>query len=81
MIADLENTFRFASTAPYYVEVGSDKRYVSRRSANFFLDWVIERIGRVPMKLNESDKLEDVLAHHQKAKTFWQQLAAEANAE
>ncbi len=80
-ITDLEHTFRFASTAPYYVEVGSDKRYVSRRSANFFLDWVVERIGRVPLKLTESDKLADVLAHHQEAKKFWQQVAAEANAE
>lgn len=58
-----------------------DKRYVSRSSANFFLDWVVERIGRVPLKLNESDKLADVLAHHQEAKKFWQQVAAEANAE
>jgi hypothetical protein len=80
-ITDLEHTFRFASTAPYYVEVGSDKRHVSRRSANFFLDWVVERIGRVPLKLNDSEKLADVLAHHQEAKRFWQQVAAEANAE
>jgi len=80
-ITDLEHTFRFASTAPYYVEVGSDKRFVSRSSANFFLDWSVERIARVPLKLNDSEKLEDVLAHHQRAKKFWQQVAAEANAD
>jgi len=80
-ITDLEHTFRFASTAPYYVEVGTDKRFVSRSSAHFFLDWVVERIARVPVKLNDSEKLEDVLAHHQEAKKFWQQVAAEANAD
>jgi len=81
VITDLEHTFRFASTAPYYVEVGAEKRFVSRSSANFFLDWVVERIGRVPVKLNDSERLEDVLAYHQEAKKFWQQVAAEANAD
>lgn len=80
-ITDLEHTFRFASTAPYYVEVGADKRIVSRSSANFFLDWVVERIARVPVKLNDSERLEDVLAYHQEAKRFWQQVVTEANAD
>ena len=80
-ITDLEHTFRFATTAPYYVEVGAGKRFVSRNSAHFFLDWVAERIARVPLKLNDRERLEDVLAHHQEAKKFWQRVAAEANAE
>jgi hypothetical protein len=80
-ITDLEHTFRFATTAPYYVEVGASKRLVSRNSAHFFLDWVTERIARVPLKLNDRERLKDVLAHHQEAKEFWQRVAAEANAD
>jgi hypothetical protein len=42
-VCDLENTFRFASTGPYYVEIGQKPR-ISKASAQFFLDWVNERI-------------------------------------
>jgi hypothetical protein len=54
---------------------------LSRRSAQLFLDWVDERIARVPQKLQDADKLKEVLAHHEKAKEFWQQLLSKANAE
>jgi hypothetical protein len=37
-IADVPHTFRFASTGPFYVEVGPVARRVSRASAQFFLD-------------------------------------------
>lgn len=80
-IADVQHTFRFASTAPYYVEVGSHKHRISRRSAQFFLDWVDERIARVPQELQDPDKLKEVLAHHEEAKRFWQEVLSQANAE
>jgi hypothetical protein len=80
-ITDLENTFRFASTALYYVEIGPAKRRVSRRSAQFFLDWVDERIERVPQKLDDPDKLREVLAYHEQARRFWEEKVAGANAE
>ena len=37
-ITDNPKTFRFASTAPYYVEIGKTKRRISLASAKFFLD-------------------------------------------
>jgi hypothetical protein len=80
-ITDLEHTFRFASTAPYYVEIGPAKRRVSRRSAQFFLDWVDERAKRVPLKLDDPEKLREVLAYHEHARQFWQDMVAGANAE
>ena len=58
-IADNPKTFRFASTAPYYVEVGETKRRISKASAKFFLDWVKERTGRV--KLDDPDQRREVL--------------------
>jgi len=79
VIADNPKTFRFASTAPFHVEVGDTKRRVSRASAQFFLDWVRERMPRV--KLTDAAQLEEVLAHHRAAERFWQEKVALANAD
>lgn len=79
-ITDNKQTFRFASTAPFYVEIGPAKRRISRRSAQFFLDWVNERAGRVKASLQEPEKLRKVLAYHDKAREFWQDMVKRANA-
>jgi hypothetical protein len=78
-IADNAKTFRFASTAPYYVEVGGGKRRISRASAQFFLDWARERMQRV--KLDDPAQREAVLTHHRAAGKFWEERVAAANAE
>jgi hypothetical protein len=80
-IADDPRTFRFASSAPYYVEVGPDKQRISRESARFFVDWVDERIKRVEADLKSPHKLQEVLVYHQRAREFWQQKLDNANAE
>jgi hypothetical protein len=78
-IADNEKTFRFASTGPFYVEIGESKRRISRSSASFFTDWVRERAARI--KLTDAAQREEVLKHHQAAEKFWQELQVKANAE
>jgi hypothetical protein len=78
VVADNPKTFRFASSAPYYVEIGDAKRRVSKASAQFFLDWVRERAKRV--KLDNAGQREEVLGHHRKAEEFWQELLSKANA-
>jgi hypothetical protein len=47
----------------------------------FFLDWIDERIGRIPNKLDDPDKLAEVLAVQESAKVFWQDKLAKANAD
>jgi len=79
LIADVPHTFRFASTAPYYVEIGSEKRHISRKSVRFFLDWVDERIKRINIK--EAGKLEEVLEYHRKGRQFWREKLRSANAD
>jgi hypothetical protein len=79
VIADNDRTFRFASTAPYYVEIGPDNRRISKGSAQFFLDWVRERARRV--KLDDAGQRQEVLKYHERAEKFWQQQVAKANAE
>ena len=77
-IADNPKTFRFASTAPFYVEVGSGPR-VSRASARFFLRWVRERAARV--KVDDPAERDEVLKYHTAAERFWQDLATRATAD
>jgi hypothetical protein len=71
-------TFRFACTGPYYVQIG-DEPTISKRSAQFFLDWVFERARRV--KLDDAEQQAAVLEFHRRARDYWQQKLEEANAE
>jgi hypothetical protein len=80
-IAKNESTFRFASTAPFYVEVGDSRRRVSRSSAMFFADWVEERMARVRQAVKDEKQLAEVLEPHLKAKEFWTDLAKRATAD
>jgi len=79
VIADIPHTFRFASTAPYYVEIGDEKHHLSRKSIRFFNYWVDERIGQI--NIDDPEKLEEVLKYHRKAKQFWRQRLSLANAD
>jgi hypothetical protein len=78
-IADEPKTFRFASTAPFYVEIGDQKRRVSKASAQFFVDWVRERSGRI--KLDDPAKREEVVQYQRAAEKFWLGKIDGANAE
>jgi hypothetical protein len=78
-VAENPRTFRFASTAPFYVEVGDAKRRVSKSAVKFFLDWVKERATRV--KLDDAKQRDEVLKHHTAAEKFWKDLLERANAE
>lgn len=74
-------TFRFASTAPYFVEFKDQPRYVSRNSVDFFLAWTREREKRVRANISDRDQLASVLPYHLSAIEFWERLLREANAE
>jgi hypothetical protein len=78
-IADNPKTFRFTSTAPWYVEIGGVKQRVSRGAVQFFLDWCRERMGRI--KLNDETQREAVFKWHRDAERFWTRRVREANAE
>jgi len=78
-IADVPNTFRFASTAPFYVEVGLAKSRVSKSSVTFFLDWLRER--RALVHNDDPAHQRDVIAYHDQARDFFERLLAQAHAE
>ena len=70
-IADVEHTFRFASTAPWYVPSPDNQPQISRRSVQFFLDWIDERIERVSGNVTNESQREQVLRWHFEAREFW----------
>jgi len=77
-ITDVPKTFRFAMTAPYYVEIGYERR-VSKQAAQFFLDWADERAKQI--QLADPKQQEAVMQWHRQAREFWADLVAKANAE
>jgi hypothetical protein len=77
-VCNATNTYRFAMTGPYYVEIGDQKR-ISKSAAQFFLDWVYERARQI--KLADPKQQRDVLQRHRQARDFWQDVLSKANAE
>ena len=78
VVTDHSKTYRFAMTAPYYVEIGYQPR-ISKEAAQFFLDWVYERARQI--KIADPEQQRKVLEYHRKARDFWQNLVSKANAE
>jgi hypothetical protein len=80
-IARVPETFRFASTAPFYVEVGSKPRRISRTAVEFFLAWLDERLARLERSehLRDPAQREGVLAPHREARKVFAALLPEAS--
>jgi len=76
-VTDEFKTYRFAMTGPYYVEIGERPR-ISRRSAKFFLDWLLARAKAVDIA--DADQREQVIKYHRAARDYFQKLAERANA-
>jgi hypothetical protein len=71
-LADVPHTFRFASTAPWYVELGTARAKdspVDRASPQFFLSWTREQLAS--LKLDDPAKRAEALAPWQEAERFW----------
>ena len=71
-------SYRMATTGPYYVEVGYQRR-ISKKSAQFFLDWVYERAGR--LKLTDPQQQAELLQEQRVARDFFQALLEKATVE
>lgn len=73
VIADHPETFRFASTGPFYVEQPGGKPYLDRDAVQFFVDWRQEREAAIRAKVDDPEQLAELLQDHAAAKDFWQQ--------
>ena len=71
-------SYRFGMTGPFYVSLGQKPR-ISRKSAQFFLDWVGERSQQ--LRLDDPQQKAEVLATHGAARAYWLDLLNRANAD
>jgi hypothetical protein len=75
-IAAVPETFRFASTAPFYVEIGATRDSVQRDDVAFFLRWIDERIAVLKAdpkgELRDRAQKEEVLRPHHEARQFFE---------
>lgn len=83
VFVDHPQTFRFASTAPWYVEVAEQKNHISMESVQYFLDWEQERISRLEKwrLFKTPEEKDEVLKQHLQARAYWEDLLQKANAE
>jgi hypothetical protein len=65
--------YQYATTGPYYVEVAGKPR-ISKRSVQFFLDWLAAAQGQFQDNVTMT---KDIAA----ARTFWEEQLTNANAE
>lgn len=74
-VTNFEKSYRFATTGPFYVNVGQKGR-ISRKSAEFFLDWVAER--EKLLKLEDQSQRSEVVQTLHVARDYWQDLVNRA---
>ena len=81
-VTENSQTYRYASTGAYYVEIG-DRPRISRRSAQFFLDWTNKRAAEITdaAKTDNSPVGQSARRYLDQARTYWQGLLERANAE
>ena len=77
-VTDRPDTYRFAMTGPYYVEIGG-KRRISRSAVQFFIDWIGELAGRDEPA--DSPAKRETLEWRRQALDYWKKLLSRANAD
>ena len=79
-VTDVEKTYRFASSAPYYVSIGAEPQRISRASVQFFIDWLAERRAMLERGDKTGGKLSDAdAAIFDEAERFWNERLTKAN--
>jgi len=81
-VTDNTKTYRYATTAPYFVEIGYGPR-ISRSAAQFFLDWTDKRREEISKAAGpeESAAMEQARQYVESAHDYWKAIGERANAE
>ena len=72
VLTENKKVYRFAMTAPFYVEIGDNPKYIDKKSVEFFLNWAEQAAKRNPETDTEKRKVYD--NYSKKTITFWQKL-------
>lgn len=78
--APSEQNYRCAMTAPFFVELNEQTR-VSKKSAQFFADWVMDRAKQLRKAELPKDELRERIKEQKFAHDFWTRLVTDANAD
>jgi len=77
-IAKVPETFRFASTAPFYVEIEGKPSTIRRDDVDYFLTWIDERIARInkakSADLKEPGRREAIIETQRNARRYFEGL-------
>ncbi len=76
-VTNAQQTYRYATTGPYYVEFDGRPR-ISRQAAEFFLDWTEQQAQQT--QLADDQQQRDAMRYLRSARTFWQQRLEQATA-
>jgi hypothetical protein len=68
-ISSVKHTFRFASTAPFYVVDRSGNIPTNRKACRFFLDWTRERMQALDLK--DPRQRSELMRDWKKTEAFW----------
>jgi hypothetical protein len=81
-VTDDTKTYRYATTAPYFVEIGYGPR-ISRSAAQFFLDWTDKRGEEISKAAGteESAAMKQARKNVESAHDYWKAIGERANAE
>jgi hypothetical protein len=74
-ICDDASTYKYACSAPFYVDFEGSKR-ISKSATQFFLDWSQERLEQL-----KNEKNSGVISFHKGAVKYWKSRHANANVE
>lgn len=72
------DTLRFASTGPYYVEVGDKPKTIHRADVEYFLRWLDERINSLAIKYEDDPQKKYFLGPHLQGRAFFKELLKKA---
>lgn len=78
VMTDVSNTFRFASTGPWYLEIGRKSARIDRSSCEFFREWTDQRIDALRQTLTTEEERREVLPIFEATSKFWSDREAEA---
>ena len=71
-LTDNPGTYRFAMTAPYYVEIGDSPKLIDKESVDFFLEWAKQAAERNPETEPEKRALVD--KYSKETIEFWENI-------
>ena len=69
-VAELEHTYRFASTAPFYVVNNQGEIPIHKEACHFFLNWCYQRMEQIDLK--EGPQREEVLLEWKQSVKWWE---------